>query len=177
MAVFEQFEQHEQVVYFSDSPSGLRAIIAIHSTALGPALGGTRFYPYSSEDAALEDVLRLPGAMPYKPSAARLDLGGGKAVILGDPQRVKSEELLRTYGRFVESLGGRYVTAEDVGTSRADMDVIRRETRIVAGVSPSLGGSGDPSPSTAYGVYLSLLAGPEAVRPEHSLPGRRTPVH
>jgi leucine dehydrogenase len=176
MSVFEQFEQHEQVVHFSDSPSGLRAIIAIHSTALGPALGGTRFYPYASEDAALEDVLRLSRGMTYKAAAAGLDLGGGKAVILGDPQRVKSEELLRAYGRFVESLGGRYVTAEDVGTSRKDMDVIRRETRFVAGVSPSLGGSGDPSPSTAYGVYLSMLACAEEVWHQHSLRGRRIAV-
>jgi leucine dehydrogenase len=176
MSIFEQFEQHEQVVFFSDSASGLRAIIAIHSTALGPALGGTRFYPYASEDAALQDVLRLSHGMTYKAAAAGLDLGGGKAVIIGDPRRVKSEQLLRAYGRFVESLGGRYITAEDVGTSRADMDVIRRETRFVVGMSPSLGGSGDPSQSTAYGVHLSMLACAEEVWHQHSLRGRRIAV-
>jgi leucine dehydrogenase len=176
MSVFEQFEQHEQVIHFSDAVSGLRAIIAIHSTALGRALGGTRFYPYASEDAALQDVLRLSRGMTYKAAAAGLDLGGGKAVILGDPRRLKSEELLRAYGRFIESLGGRYITAEDVGTSRADMDMIRRETRFVTGVSPSLGGSDDPSPSTAYGVYLSMLACAEEVWQQHSLRERRIAV-
>jgi valine dehydrogenase (NAD+) len=133
VSVFDRFEGHEEVVYFNDPLSGLRAIIAIHSTALGPALGGTRFYPYPSEDAALRDVLRLSRGMTLKAAAAGLDLGGGKAVIIGDPRRAKSEELLRAYGRFVESLGGRYITAEDVGTSRDDMDLIRRETRFVTG--------------------------------------------
>jgi len=163
-------------VYFNDPSSGLRAIIAIHSTTLGPALGGTRFYPYSGEDAALHDVLRLSRGMTYKAAAAGLDLGGGKAVIIGDPKRAKSEELLRAYGRFVASLGGRYITAEDVGTSRDDMDLIRRETRFVTGVSPSMGGSGDPSPITAYGVYLSMLACAEDTWHEHSLRGRRVAV-
>jgi leucine dehydrogenase len=176
MSVFERFEGHEEVVYFHDPPSGLRAIIAVHSTALGPALGGTRFYPYPSEAAALQDVLRLSRGMTYKAAAAGLDLGGGKAVIIGDPKRAKSEHLLRAYGRFVESLGGRYITAEDIGTSREDMDIIRRETRFVTGVSPSLGGSGDPSPVTAQGVYLSMLACAEEVWHEHSLSGRRVAV-
>jgi leucine dehydrogenase len=176
VSVFEQFADHEQVVFFSDAASGLRAIVAIHSTELGPALGGTRFYPYPSEDAALQDVLRLSRGMTYKAAAAGLDLGGGKAVILGDPRRAKSEELLRAYGRFVESLGGRYITAEDVGTARQDMDVIRRETRFVTGVSPALGGSGDPSPITAYGVYLAMLACAEEAWQEHSLRGRRVAV-
>ena len=174
--VFERLEGHEEVVYFNDPSSGLRAIIAIHSTALGPALGGTRFYPYSSEDAALQDVLRLSRGMTYKAAAAGLDLGGGKAVIIGDPKRSKSEELLRAYGRFVESLGGRYIAAEDMGTTRDDMDLVRRETRFVTGVSPSMGGSGDPSPITAYGVYLSMLACAEEAWREHSLRGRRVAV-
>src|ERR687895_2011854 len=155
MSVFEHIngEGYEQIVYCSDDQSGLRAIVAIHSTALGPALGGTRFYPYRSEEDALVDVLRLAKGMTYKAAAAGLDLGGGKAVIIGDPKRIKSEELLRAYGRFVETLSGRYITAEDVGTGREDMDVIRRETRYVTGVAPELGGSGDPSPVTAYGVF------------------------
>jgi valine dehydrogenase (NAD+) len=133
VSVFDRVEGHEEVVYFNDPSSGLRAIIAIHSTVLGPALGGTRFYPYFSEDAALQDVLRLSRGMTYKAAAAGLDLGGGKAVIIGDPKRSKSEHLLRAYGRFVESLGGRYITAEDVGTSRDDMDIIRRCRRPWAG--------------------------------------------
>ncbi len=176
VSVFEALDGHEEVVFFHDRPTGLRAIVAIHSTALGPALGGTRFYPFTSEDAALEDVLRLSRGMTYKAAAAGLDLGGGKAVIIGYPKRIKTEELLRAYGRFIESLGGRYITAADVNTTRDDMDVIRRETRYVTGVSPSLGGSGDPSPITAYGVYLSMLACAEEVWHEHSLEGRRIAV-
>jgi leucine dehydrogenase len=136
--------------------------VAIHSTLLGPALGGTRFYPFASEADALTDVLRLARGMTYKAAAAGLDLGGGKAVIIGDPKRLKSEELLRAYGRFLESLGGRYITAEDVGTARDDMDVIRRETRWVTGVSETLGGSGDPSPVTAFGVFNGLKAAVQA---------------
>jgi valine dehydrogenase (NAD+) len=126
MSVFDRFNGHEEVVYFNDPSSGLRVIIAIHSTALGPALGGTRFYPYSSEEDALQDVLRLSRGMTYKAAAARLDLGGGKAVIIGDPKRSKSEELLRAYGRFIASLGGRYITAEDVGTTRTSSASDRR---------------------------------------------------
>jgi leucine dehydrogenase len=176
VSVFDELDGHEQVVFFNDPSSGLRAIIAIHSTTLGPALGGTRFYPYASESDALYDVLRLSRGMTYKAAAAGLDLGGGKAVIIGDPTRDKSEELLRAYGRFVESLGGRYVTAEDVGTSTADMNIVRRETRFAAGVSPSLGGSGDPSPVTARGVYLGMLACAEDAWHEHSLRGRTVAV-
>src|SRR5204863_4179993 len=116
--------EYEQVVYCHDAASGLRAIIAIHSTVLGPALGGTRFYPYPSEDAALEDVLRLARGMTYKSAVAGLDLGGGKAVVLGDPNTAKTEALMRAYARFVDALGGRYITAEDVGTTQADMDLI-----------------------------------------------------
>ena len=124
---------HEQVVFCQDPPTGLRAIIAIYSTRLGPGLGGTRFYPYPSEDAALADALNLSRAMAYKNALAGLDLGGGKAVIIGDPARLKSEALLRAYGRFVESLNGRYITACDVGTYSEDMDIIARECTHVTG--------------------------------------------
>ena len=174
MSVFEHIEGdgYEQIVYCSDDHSGLRAIIAIHSTALGPALGGTRFYPYPSEDEALVDVLRLAKGMTYKAAAAGLDLGGGKAVILGDPRRIKSEELLRAYGRFIETLGGRYITAEDVGTALEDMDTVRRESRWVTGCSHTYGGSGDPSPVTAYGVLQGMKACALEVFGEPTLKGR-----
>src|SRR5437899_11008438 len=132
MGVFDQLvDEYEEVVFFHDPPTGLKAIVAIHSTALGPALGGTRFWPFENEEDALRDVLRFSRGMTYKAAAAGLDLGGGKAVIIGDPKRDKSEELLRAYGRFLESLGGRYITAEDVGTTGDDMALIRRETRFV----------------------------------------------
>src|SRR3989442_7474982 len=177
MSVFDGLgTEYEEVVFFHDPPSGLKAIVAIHSTTLGPALGGTRFYPFASEEDALHDVLRLARGMTYKAAGAGLDLGGGKAVIIGDPKRIKSEELLRAYGRFIESLGGRYIPAEDVGTDRADMDIIRRETRYVTGVPPELGGSGDPSPVTAYGCYLGLQACVEEAWQEHTLEGRRVAV-
>jgi valine dehydrogenase (NAD+) len=157
--VFDRIgDEYEQLVWCHDAPTGLRAIIAIHSTVLGPALGGTRYYPYASEDDAVEDVLRLAKSMTYKSAMAGLDLGGGKAVIIGDPARDKSEAQLRVYGRFVESLAGRYLTAEDVGTTQADMDIIWRETRCVTGVSPYLGGSGDPSEATAHGVWAAMKA-------------------
>jgi valine dehydrogenase (NAD+) len=167
---------YEQVVYCHDRPSGLRAIIAIHSTVLGPSLGGTRFYPYTSEDAALEDVLRLAKAMTYKAAVSGVDLGGGKAVILGDPTTDKSEPLLRAYARFVHSLGGRYVTAEDIGTTQADMDLIRRETNHVTGVSVELGGSGDPSAATAYGVLWAMKAVARRLWNEPHLGGRHVVV-
>ena len=160
MQIFERLEAdaYEQVVFCHDRTSGLRAIVAIHSTRLGPSLGGTRFYPYPSEEDALDDVLRLAKGMTYKAAAAGLDLGGGKAVILGDPRRDKTEGMLRAYGRFVDALAGRYITAEDVGTTQDDMDLIRRETASVTGVSRSLGGSGDPSAATAYGVLHGMKA-------------------
>ena len=177
MSVFEFLDsEYEEVVFFHDPPTGLRAIVAIHSTTLGPALGGTRFYPFDSEDDALHDVLRLARGMTFKAAAAGLDLGGGKAVIVGDPKRIKTEELLRAYGRFIETLGGRYITAEDIGTSRADMDLVHRETRYVTGISPELGGSGDPSPVTAYGVLLGMRACAEEAWGEHSLSGRRVAI-
>src|SRR5262252_6421997 len=167
---------HEQVVFCQDVQSGLRAIIAIYSTALGPALGGTRFYPYPSEDAALADVLNLSRAMAYKNALAGLDHGGGKAVIIGDPARLKSEALLRAYGRFVESLNGRYVTACDVGTYSEDMDVIARECSHVTGRTPANGGAGDSSVLTAYGVYQGMLAAAEHVWGTSDLAGRRVAV-
>jgi glutamate dehydrogenase/leucine dehydrogenase len=149
---------HEELVYGSDPVSGLKTIIAIHSTALGPALGGTRFYPYDSEADALEDVLRLSKGMSFKAAAAGLDLGGGKAVIIGDWRKLKSERLWRAYGRVVDSLQGRYITAEDVGTDAQDMEMIRRETRWVVGVPVEEGGSGDPSPATARGITAAMRA-------------------
>ncbi|HEY5474312.1 MAG TPA: Glu/Leu/Phe/Val dehydrogenase dimerization domain-containing protein, partial [Candidatus Limnocylindrales bacterium] len=144
---------YEQVAYCHDEATGLRAIISIYSTALGPALGGTRFYPYETEQAALQDVLQLSRAMAYKNALCGLDHGGGKAVIIGDPATDKSEALLRAYGRFVESLGGRYVTACDVGTYVADMDIVGKETRFATGRSEANGGAGDSSVLTAYGVF------------------------
>jgi valine dehydrogenase (NAD+) len=151
-------DTHEQVVFCHDRASGLRAIIAIYSTALGPALGGTRFYPYATEEDAVTDVLHLSRGMAYKNALAGLDHGGGKAVIWGDPARDKSEALLRAYGRFVESLNGRYYTACDVGTYVQDMDVVARESRFVTGRSPEHGGAGDSSVLTAFGVFQGMRA-------------------
>ncbi|MEH0935719.1 Glu/Leu/Phe/Val family dehydrogenase [Micromonospora psammae] len=167
---------HEQVVFCQDKQSGLKAIIGIYSTALGPALGGTRFYPYASEEAALADVLDLSRGMAYKNALAGLDLGGGKAVIWGDPEQIKSEALLRAYGRFVESLAGRYYTACDVGTYVADMDVIARETSYVTGRSVEHGGAGDSSVLTAWGVYQGMRAAAEHVWGSPTLAGRRVGV-
>ena len=167
---------HEQVVFCQDPPSGLRAIIAIYSTALGPGLGGTRFYPYPSEDAALADVLNLSRAMAYKNALASLDLGGGKAVIIGDPARLKSEALLRAYGRFVESLGGRYITACDIGTYSEDMDIVARECRHVTGRTVPHGGSGDSSVLTAFGVFQGMRAAAEHTWGSAGLAGRRVGV-
>ena len=167
---------HEQVVFCQDPPTGLRAIIAIYSTRLGPALGGTRFYPYPSEDAALADVLNLSRAMAYKNALAGLDLGGGKAVIIGDPARLKSEALLRAYGRFVQSLNGRYVTACDVGTYSEDMDIVARECRHVTGRTVAGGGAGDSSVLTAFGVFQGMRAAAEHVWGTTSLAGRRVAV-
>ncbi|MCA1822836.1 MAG: valine dehydrogenase [Frankia sp.] len=174
--VFARSSGHEQVVYCQDRASGLRAIIAIYSTALGPALGGTRFYPYADEAEALEDVLNLSRAMAYKAACAGLDLGGGKAVIIGDPTTQKSEALLRAYGRFVQSLHGRYITACDVGTYVQDMDVIARECAFVTGRSPEHGGAGDSSILTAYGVFQGMRAAAEQVWGQPTLRGRRVGV-
>ncbi|MFV2112389.1 Glu/Leu/Phe/Val dehydrogenase [Micromonospora sp. LOL_025] len=167
---------HEQVVFCQDKQTGLKAIIGIYSTALGPALGGTRFYPYASESEALADVLDLSRGMAYKNALAGLDLGGGKAVIWGDPERIKSEALLRAYGRFVESLAGRYYTACDVGTYVADMDVIARETSYVTGRSVEHGGAGDSSILTAWGVFQGMRAAAEHVWGAPTLAGRRVGV-
>ncbi|MEU5942462.1 Glu/Leu/Phe/Val dehydrogenase [Micromonospora sp. NPDC047548] len=167
---------HEQVVFCQDKQTGLKAIIGIYSTALGPALGGTRFYPYVSEEAALADVLDLSRGMAYKNALAGLDLGGGKAVIWGDPEQIKSEALLRAYGRFVESLAGRYYTACDVGTYVADMDMIARETRYVTGRSVEHGGAGDSSILTAWGVFQGMRAAAEHVWGAPTLAGRRVGV-
>ncbi|ASW53077.1 Glu/Leu/Phe/Val dehydrogenase [Plantactinospora sp. KBS50] len=167
---------HEQVIFCQDKHTGLKAIIGIYSTALGPALGGTRFYPYASEDEALHDVLELSRGMAYKNALADLDLGGGKAVIWGDPDQIKSEALLRAYGRFVESLGGRYYTACDVGTYVSDMDVIARETRYVTGRSVEHGGAGDSSVLTAWGVFQGMRAAAEHLWGSPTLVGRRVGV-
>ncbi|PSL08255.1 valine dehydrogenase (NAD+) [Haloactinopolyspora alba] len=174
--VFGRHSGHEQVVFCQDAASGLRAIVAVHSTALGPSLGGTRFFPYESEDAALEDVLHLSRGMTYKNALAGLDHGGGKAVIIGDPQRHKTETLLRAYGRFVASLGGRYITACDVGTYVADMDTVARECRHVTGRSPAEGGAGDSSVLTAFGVFQGMRACAERLWGEPTLAGHRVGV-
>ena len=163
---------HEQVAFCHDKASGLRAIISIYTTALGPALGGTRFYPYATEQAALQDALRLSRAMAYKNALCGLDHGGGKGVIIGDPAKDKSEALLRAYGRFVESLGGRYVTACDVGTYVPDMDIIARETRLATGRSEASGGAGDSSVLTAFGVFQGMCASADHVWGTPGLAGR-----
>lgn len=170
---------HEQVVICQDRASGLKAVIALHSTALGPALGGTRFYPYASEGAAVADALNLSRGMSYKNALAGLDHGGGKAVIIGDPARfegARREELLLAYGRFVASLGGRYVTACDVGTYVADMDVVARECRWTTGRSPENGGAGDSSVLTAFGVFQGMRASAQHLWGDPTLRGRKVGV-
>jgi valine dehydrogenase (NAD+) len=167
---------HEQVVFCQDKQTGLKAIIGIYSTALGPALGGTRFYPYASEEDALRDVLDLSRGMAYKNALAGLDLGGGKTVIWGDPEQIKTEPLLRAYGRFVQSLGGRYYTACDVGTYVEDMDVVARETRYVTGRSVEHGGAGDSSILTAWGVFQGMRAAAEHTWGSPSLRGKRVGI-
>lgn len=152
---------YEQLVICQDKASGLKAIIAIHDTTLGPALGGCRMWQYNSEAEAIEDALRLARGMTYKNAAAGLNLGGGKTVIIGDPFNDKNEEMFRALGRFIQGLNGRYITAEDVGTTVADMDLIHEETDYVTGISPAFGSSGNPSPVTAYGVFLGIKASVE----------------
>jgi valine dehydrogenase (NAD+) len=175
-AVFDQLSSHEQVVVCQDDRSGLKALIAVHSTARGPALGGTRFHPYSSDSAALRDVLNLSRGMSYKAAMAGLDLGGGKAVIIGDPHMQKTPALLRAYGRFVQSLAGRYYTACDVGTFSEDMDVIAQECRFVTGRTVAQGGAGDSSVLTAYGVFQGMRAAAEAAWGAPTLHGRTVGV-
>ena len=178
MDILKEIERrsHEQVVFCSDKKSGLRAIIAIHNTTLGPALGGTRMWTYASDEEALIDSLRLSTGMTYKAAVAGLNLGGGKAVILGDPNKEKTETLFRTYGRFVEGMGGRYITAEDVGTSVRDMEWVRMETKYVTGIDRALGGGGDPSPVTATGVYHGLKACMHELTGGDSLKGKQIAV-
>lgn len=175
-AIFARFEGHEQVVFGHDPDTGLRCIIAIHSTALGPSLGGTRFQAYEDDDAALADVLRLSRAMTLKSACAGLDHGGGKAVLLGDPAEVRSEELLRAYGRMIASLGGRYITACDVGTTPDDIAVIRRETRWATGADPVEGGAGDSGIFTAVGLHLAMRAAAELEFGSPELSGRHVAV-
>jgi valine dehydrogenase (NAD+) len=174
--IFDGGHEHEQVAFFQDRRSGLHAIIAIFSTALGPALGGTRFFPYPTEDAAVTDVLNLSRAMAYKNAVAGLRHGGGKAVIIGDPTIDKTPDVLRAYGRAVQSLGGRYVTAADVGTYVPDMDVIAETCEFVTGRSEGVGGAGDSSVLTAFGVYQGMLAAATFRWPGGGLSGRRIGV-
>lgn len=164
-------DQHEQIVFCSDKVSGLRSIIAIHDTTLGPAIGGVRMFPYTSEDEALEDVLRLSKAMTYKSAAAGINLGGGQGVIIGDPEKDKNELIFRAFGKCVDGLNGRYITAEDVGTTVEDMETVRYETRWVTGLSEALGGGGDPGPVSAIGVKHGLLACVQEVLGKESLKG------
>jgi leucine dehydrogenase len=163
---------HEEVVFFSDPSCNLKAIIAIHNTTLGPALGGTRMWNYKNIDEAIEDALRLSRGMTYKNAISGLNLGGGKAVIMGDPAKDKSEALFRSYGRFVESLNGRYITAEDVNTTVDDMEYIFAETSNVTGVAEINGGSGNPSPWTARGVFRGMEASCLKVFGDRSLKGK-----
>ena len=158
MSVFthREFDNHQQIAFFNDKKTGLKSIIAVHNTNLGPALGGCRMWPYGTEDEALTDVLRLSKGMTYKSALANLKLGGGKAVIIGDPRTEKSEDLLYAMGDFIEGLGGRYITAEDSGTSVADILKMGQRTGYVSGVDKASDHGGDPSPSTAYGVFVSL---------------------
>lgn len=167
---------HEQVVFCHDEPTGLKAIIAIHNTVLGPALGGTRMWNYASDQEALIDVLRLSRGMTYKASISGLNLGGGKAVIIGDAQKMKTEAFLRRFGRFVESLGGRYITAEDVNMKTRDMEYISMETKSVTGLPDTMGGGGDPSPVTAYGTYMGMKAAAKKVYGKDSLEGKKVAV-
>ncbi|MGE7623714.1 branched-chain amino acid dehydrogenase [Viridibacillus sp. NPDC096237] len=178
MEIFKYMEKYdyEQLVFCQDKTSGLKAIIAIHDTTIGPALGGTRMWTYASEEDAIEDALRLARGMTYKNAAAGLNLGGGKTVIIGDPLKDKNEEMFRALGRFVQGLNGRYITAEDVGTTVADMDLIHEETNYVTGISPAFGSSGNPSPVTAYGVFVGMKAAAKEAFGSEYLEGKRIAV-
>lgn len=177
-SVFDLMQQmgHEQVVFCHDPHSGLNAIIAIHNTTLGPALGGTRLWNYNTHEEGIIDALRLSRGMTYKAAISGLNLGGGKAVIIGDAAKVKSEALWRRYGKFVDSLNGKYITAEDVNTSARDMEYIALETQSVTGVPEYMGGSGDPSPFTAYGVFVGMKASAKKVWGNDSLSGKKVLV-
>ncbi|MGM9954797.1 MAG: branched-chain amino acid dehydrogenase [Peribacillus sp.] len=174
MEIFNYLERYdyEQLLFCQDKQSGLKAIIAIHDTTLGPALGGTRMWTYASEEEAIEDALRLSKGMTYKNAAAGLNLGGGKTVIIGDPRKDKNEEMFRAFGRYIQGLNGRYITAEDVGTTVEDMDLIHEETDYVTGISPEFGSSGNPSPVTAYGVYRGMKAAAKEAFGSDSLEGK-----
>jgi leucine dehydrogenase len=178
MALFDRLQHggFEQVAWCHDARTGLRALVAIHSTRLGPALGGVRFRPYASEDHALTDVLRLAAGMTAKAAVSGLDLGGGKAVILGDPRTDRTDALVAAFGRAVDGFGGRYVTAEDVGTTERDMDLLRTVTPHVTGTSRASGGSGDPSPATAVGVLAAMRAVVAHRFGDRSLAGRSVVV-
>ncbi|RYG74640.1 Glu/Leu/Phe/Val dehydrogenase [Lentibacillus lipolyticus] len=178
MEIFPYMEEsdYEQLVFCQDKNSGLKAIIAIHDTTLGPALGGTRMWTYDTEAEAIEDALRLARGMTYKNAAAGLNLGGGKAVIMGDPKKDKNPEMFRAFGRYIQSLNGRYITAEDVGTTVEDMDLIYMETDFVTGTSPEHGSSGNPSPVTGYGVYKGMKAAANEAFGTDSLEGKTVAV-
>ncbi len=178
MEIFKYMEKYdyEQLVFCQDEASGLKAVIAIHDTTLGPALGGARMWTYASEENAIEDALRLARGMTYKNAAAGLNLGGGKTVIIGDPFKDKNEEMFRALGRFIQGLNGRYITAEDVGTTVSDMDLIHEETNYVTGISPAFGSSGNPSPVTAYGVYRGMKAAAKEAFGSDSLEGLKISV-
>ncbi len=163
---------HEQVVFCQDNETGLKAIIAVHNTVLGPGLGGTRFFAYNNEKDAINDVLRLSRGMTYKASISGLNLGGAKAVIMGDAKTLKSEGLFRKFGRFVENLNGKYITAEDVNTTTKDMEYVQMETKNVVGLPEWLGGGGDPSPVTAYGTYMGIKASAKKAWGNDSLQGK-----
>lgn len=178
MEIFEYMGKYdyEQLVMCYDKASGLKAIIAIHDTTLGPALGGSRMWTYNTEAEAIEDALRLARGMTYKAAAAGLNLGGGKTVIIGDPRKDKNEGMFRALGRYIQGLNGRYITAEDVGTTVADMDLIHEETNYVTGISPAFGSSGNPSPVTAYGVYVGMKATAKQAFGSDSLEGKTIAV-
>ncbi|MDB5109125.1 MAG: Leucine dehydrogenase [Mucilaginibacter sp.] len=173
-SIFNQLELlgHKKVVFCSDPDTGLKAIIAIHDTTLGPALGGTRMWTYKTEQDALNDVLRLSKSMTYKAAISGLNLGGGNAVIIGDSRKDKTEALMRKFGRFIKNLNGEFITAEDVGTNPKDMEYIRMETQYVTGVPETIGGSGDPSPVSALGVFMGIKASVKELYGSDSLTGK-----
>ena len=177
-SIFSQLDRfgHQKIVFCSDPDTGLKAVIAIHDTTLGPALGGTRMWAYKTETEALHDVLRLSRSMTYKAAITGLNLGGGKAVIIGDSRVQKTEALMRRYGRFIQNLNGSFITAEDVGTNPKDMEYIRMETKYVTGVPESIGGSGDPSPVTARGVFMGIKACVKEFYGNDSLAGKSVAV-
>ena len=170
------FDDHEQIVFCNDKDTGLKAIIGIHNTVLGPALGGTRMWNYNTEWDALNDVLRLSRGMTFKSAITGLNLGGGKAVIIGDAKTQKTPELMKRFGEFVHSLSGKYITAEDVGMETSDMDLVRSVTPHVTGISESLGGAGNPSPITAYGVYMGMKAAAKYQFGTDNLDGKKVVV-